>query len=123
MCVIIFITYSESNEEKKKKKTGGDFCAPSNDGNGNRGTIFIFSNKSTPSMSFSSRVFFSYVYIRALSVSLSRYSTTIIDTIMIIHLTNERCFLRSTYKNVLHDKDIYKNAEAFEEKKRRKKNE
>ena len=48
MCVIIFITYRERNEEKEEKeeeggegeeeknaKRRGDFCAPSNDGNGN----------------------------------------------------------------------------------------
>jgi hypothetical protein len=68
--------------EKKKKTKGAFLCAPSNDGNSNRRTVFIFSNKSPSFIFFSSPRF-------CFSCAGAFYSTT---TITIIHLTSKRCF-------------------------------
>jgi hypothetical protein len=120
ICVIIFITYRERNEEKKKKEIGRRGIFVPNDGNGSRGTIFIFSNKSTPSMSFPSRSLF-FVCMYALCLSLFLYSTLQPSLLLLWLFTWQAKGVFCGLCIKVYYKDTYENAEAFKKKIKEKK--
>lgn len=110
ICVIICITYRKSNTEKEEKKRR-DFCAPYDDGDGNQGTIFIFLNKSSPSMSFPSRFFRVY-----LCVCVRPYSTTVATITMIIYFKSKSCVFFAGYVSNRCTETCNENVRAFKKK-------
>lgn len=100
MCVIISITYRERNDEKEKKKGGGIFMRHSTTAMATGERYLFFQINRLHSCLFLLALFFR-MHVCAYSRSPSLYSTTIIITIMIIHLTGKRCFLRSMHKSIL----------------------
>jgi len=63
--------------------------------------LFFQINRLHPCLFLLALFFRMYMYMHSLLVFLSLSSTAIIITIMIIHLTGKRCFLRSTYNGIV----------------------
>ncbi len=106
VCALLSLSRTENATKRKRKKNReeGIFVRhPTTAMAAGERYLFFQINRLHPCL-FLLALFFSYVCMLSVFLSLSLsllYSTTMITTIMVIHLTGKRCFLRSTYKSVL----------------------